>query len=189
MSNSHASAQPASDFSQEPRDIEASYDALKLNSLIRNGSALAALVLAYSMEWMDLFEAGGDLSQVSSAGVSMSASVGARQSLVLNPGDMSVFGIPLTWAFVALLLSATLRVVFSRKRRLHPIPPLLLGAAGTVMLSSVLWHAIQDDTTKLFTSGFYIAFVAFTLNTLFDCIEYFDWRALRRAGRRAQGGS
>lgn len=155
-----------------------SYEALKLTGMIRNGSALAALVLAYSMDWMNLLGASDEISRAHTTGVSVSPLSGARQSVVLRPGDMEVFGIPMSVAFVCVLLAGILRVGYPRHRRLHPLVPFTLAAPGTIMLGALLWLAIQDETVQLFTSGFYVALSAFALNSIFDFLEYLDWRNL-----------
>ncbi len=170
---------PASEAPEhEVHDPSKAYEELKLNGLIRNGGALAALVIAYSMDWMNLAGAGRSLTGIPTTGVSVSALSGARQSVVLKPADMEVFGIPLTMAFFGLLIALILRVVYPQKRRLHPLVPLTLAAPGTVMLGVVLWRAFQDETAQFFISGFYVALAAFTLNTVFDFLEYLDWRGL-----------
>ena len=48
------------------------------------------------------------------------------------------------------------------------------------MLATVLGYAVHDDTAKFMTTGFYIAFAAVALNTIFDCLDVMDWRALKR---------
>lgn len=176
-----AQAQPGDDSTpgDPAKELSTPFESLKLYALVRNASALAVLVLAYSTEWMDLADAGRELSPIRASGASMSASDGARESLVLMPGDLSVFGIPLTVPFVTLLLALMVRVVFSRGRRLHPALPMLLGAVGTVMIGTVLGYAVHDGTASLFTSAFYFALVAYSFNTLFDGFEVLDWRRLR----------
>ena len=161
------------------------FETLKLNGLIRSGSALAALVLAYSMDWMNLFGAPTELSRAHTTGVSVSPLAGGRQSVVLKPGDMEVFGIPMTAALACVAMAAVLRVVYPRNRRLHPLVPFTLAAPGTIMLGAILWLAIQDETAQFFTSGFYVALAAFTLNSIFDFLEYLDWRKLGLSGQNA----
>jgi hypothetical protein len=168
----------AAPFSGASEDKGPSYEALKLSGLIRSGSALAALVLAYSMEWMNLFGALDEISRAHTTGVSVSPLSGARQSVVLRPGDMEVFGIPMSVAFACVVLAGVLRVVYPRHRRLHPLVPFTLAAPGTIMLGAILWFAIQDETAQFFTSGFYVALAAFALNSIFDFIEFLDWRRL-----------
>ncbi|MEM8710750.1 MAG: hypothetical protein AAGG01_07335 [Planctomycetota bacterium] len=154
-----------------------SHETRKLHGIVRNGGALAVLVLAYSMNWMNLVDTGADLGAVRSGGVSVSPSVGARETLVVDPGEMEFLGVPLTMAAVGLFFAAVLRIVWPAARRLHPLIPASLAATGTVMLGTVFGYAIHDETARFFTSGFYIALAAFALNTVFDGFEWLDWRA------------